>query len=353
MAKEKKKSMTIKVIIWLVLLILLGGVIFGYRYYSMIYQSNVNLGKKETTFVYIPTNSKFDDVLRILYENKVIINKNSFEWVAERKKYKEHVKPGKYLVKTDMSNNDLINMLRSGKQEPVKLVFNNIRTRFQLASIISKQIEADSISLVDILNDSDYLEKKHLTPENSIVLFIPNTYSINWNTSAKEFIDRMYTEYQKFWDKDDNRKKAKALKLKPEEVSILASIVQEETLKPDEMPKVAGVYLNRLRKDQKLEADPTVKFAVGDFTIKRILNRHLDIDSPYNTYKYKGLPPGPICLPSSKTIERVLKAEKHKFIYFCAKEDFSGYHNFAVTFEEHKANAKRYQRELDKRNIRR
>ncbi|NVO03532.1 MAG: endolytic transglycosylase MltG [Bacteroidetes bacterium] len=352
MTKGKKKSMAFKVIIWLAAIILIGGAIFGYKYYSIIYQSNVNLGNKETTFVYIPTNSKFDDVVRILYENKVIINKNSFEWVAERKKYKDHIKPGKYLVKADMSNNDLINMLRSGKQEPVKLVFNNIRTRFQLASKISKQIEADSVSLIDFLNDSDYLEKMHLTPENSIALFIPNTYSINWNTSAKEFIDRMYSEFQKFWN-SDRRNKAKALKLTPEEVSILASIVQEETLKPDEMPKVAGVYLNRLRKDQKLEADPTVKFAVGDFTIKRILNRHLEIDSPYNTYKYKGLPPGPICLPSSKTIDRVLNAEKHKYIYFCAKEDFSGYHNFAVTFEEHKANAKRYQRELDRRNIKR
>jgi len=346
----KKNSLLKKIILAFVIIVLAGGGIFGYKYYGMIYQSNVTLKGKATEVIYIHTGATFQDVSKTLYEKGFIVNRSSFEWLAERKGYNTKVKPGKYLIKNDMSNNELINLLRSGKQEAVKLVFNNIRTKYQLAGRLSKQIEADSTSLIDLMNDENFLKSFSLNPENVVALFIPNTYEINWNTSAKQLFERMKTEYDKFWNQD-RKDLAKNANLTPVEVSVLASIVQEETNKTDEMARVAGVYINRLEKDMKLEADPTVKFSMGDFKIKRILKKHLQTDSPYNTYMYKGLPPGPICVPTSTTIDKVLNFEHHKFIYFCAKEDFSGYHNFARTGEQHRENARRYQNALNKRNI--
>ncbi len=350
MAKKKSKSFLKKVLIALLAVVIVGGGFAGYKAYTVIYQPNVTLTGAQSDYIYIPTGSTFEDVSRLLYEKGYIVNRNSFEWLADYKKYKDSVKPGKYKIIAGMNNNELINMLRSGKQEPVKLVFNNIRTKEQFAGKISKLIEADSLSIIKSLNDKETAKKYGFTQDNFIAMFIPDTYEIFWNTSAEKFLEKMAKEYKNFWTAD---RKAKAEKagLKPVEISIIASIVQEETNKTDEMSTIAGVYINRIHKGMLLQADPTVKFAIGDFTIKRILNKHLQYDSPYNTYKYAGIPPGPICIPSSKTIDKVLDYEKHKYIYFCAKEDFSGYHNFAITAAEHSRNAKRYQNELNKRKI--
>ncbi|NTW31896.1 MAG: endolytic transglycosylase MltG [Bacteroidetes bacterium] len=341
---------------WLKALLIFGIILIfvaaflSYKAYTIFYKSNVNLKGEKSTSIYIPTNSKFDDVTEILNKKEIIINVSSLKWLAEYKNYIKNVKPGKYKISAGMNNNDLLNMLKSGRQEPVKLVFNNVRTKYQLAGKISKQLEADSLSIIKLLNDSNYLSNYDFTTYNAVVVFIPNTYQFFWNTSASELFKRMNKEYEAFWNKE-RKSKAEEIGLNPAQVTILASIVQEETNKYDEMPIVAGLYINRLKKDMKLEADPTVKFAIGDFGLKRILKSHLKIDSPYNTYLNHGLPPGPISLPNSKIIDKTLNYTKHHYIYMCAKEDFSGYHNFAVTGSEHAANARRYQNALNRLKI--
>jgi len=320
--------------------------------YKMIYMNNVWLGDQVSEAVYIPSNANFEKVKTILYQKGLIINRKSFEWVAQKKAYPTHIHPGKYLVKKGMSNNTLINMLRSGKQEPVKLVFNNIRTKMDLAQRISEQIEADSSSIIKLLNDKAYTKKFGLTPDNILVVFVPNTYETWWTLTADEFISRMDNEYKKFWT-DERRQKANKTGLTIQQVSILASIVEKETNKDSEKPRIAGVYMNRLKYGMLLEADPTLVYALGDFSIKRVLNEYKKLDSPYNTYKYTGLPPGPICLPSIASIDAVLNFEKHYYLYFCAKEDLSGFHNFAYNYEQHSINAKKYQAALDRMNIKR
>ncbi len=344
--KSKKKILFKRIIYFSFLLIIFCCCIIGYKFYNIVYKPNVFLKDKQITYLFIHSNSNFNDVVNSLKEKDILININSFKWLAKKRNYTK-IYPGKYLIKANMNNNELISLLRSGKQEPVRLIFNNIRTKQQLVSKIAKQIEADSLSLIKLLNDSEYLHKFNLNPENSIVLFIPNTYEFYWNTSARQFVERMYREYNNFWTKE-RREKAKKMNLTPVKVSILASIVLQETRKTDEMSRIAGVYINRLNKNMLLQADPSVIFAIGDFTINRVLKQHLTVDSPYNTYKYTGLPPGPICLPTQTCIDRVLNYEKHKFLYFCAKEDFSGYHNFANTLHQHLINARKYQKELRK-----
>jgi len=339
-----KIILSVFIILSLFLLVLL------YRSYNRIYRPNVILKGAETAYIYIPTGSTLEDVINILYENNYIINRNSFEWLAEKKNYRIHVFPGRYKISNNMSNNKLLDLLRSGKQEPVKLVFNNIRTKEQLAGKISKQIEADSVSIMRLLNDPIFTEKYDLTTKTISSIFIPNTYEFWWNTSAEKFIEKMHREYETFWN-ENRLSKAKTLNLTKEDVITIASIVDEETIKNDEMDDIAGVYINRLRKRMPLQADPTIKFAIGDFTVKRILKVHLETDSPYNTYKFYGLPPGPISIPSIDAIDAVLNYDQHDYLYFCAKADFSGYHSFAKTLEQHNINARAYQRALNKERI--
>jgi UPF0755 protein len=285
-----------------------------------------------------------------LYKENYIIDKGSFEWLSEKKGYNVKVRSGRYLLKNHMNNNELINMLRSGKQEPVKLTFNNIRTKEQFAGRIGKQIEADSTSLLLLLNNENYLKKCDLNVENVMCIFIPDTYEMYWDTPAEKFFEKMYNNYKKFWN-EGRRQKAANMGLTPNEVVILASIVYQETKKKEEMSRVAGVYLNRIHKKMPLQADPTIIFALGDFSIKRLLNYQLETESPYNTYKNLGLTPGPICLPETFVIDRVLDYEKHNYLYFCAKEDFSGYHNFAETAAQHALNAQRYHNALNNLQI--
>jgi UPF0755 protein len=341
MNKNKKR------LIWGLGLLILAGFLISILFYQKILSSNVT---KEKAYLYIHTNSGFEDVLKTLQQENLLEDIASFEWVARKKDYHKNIKAGKYLLKAGMNNNQIVNMLRSGRQEAVNLVFNNIRTNEQLAGKLGKQIEADSSSLIMFFNNPQLLADFNTSPEELRLLFIPNTYKIWWNTSPEKLMQRMKDEYEKFWN-EEREAKANEAGLSRKEVSIIASIVEEETNKKDERPTVASVYVNRVRKGMLLQADPTVKYAVGDFTIKRVLNKHLTIDSPYNTYKYTGIPPGPICIPSISSIDAVLENKQTDYLYFCAKEDFSGYHNFAKNLEDHLANARIYQKALNKRKI--
>ena len=347
---KEKSSFIKKVIISFVTIIFLFGILLAHRLYSYVYQPNIKLNEKPQQYIYIPTNSRFSDIVRILSDEGLLIDKNSFEWVAERKNYRYNIKAGRYFINRELNNNELLNLLRSGEQIPVKVTFNNLRTKQQLAGKITSQIEADSIAIIQHLNDTTFLIETGLNPNNVNSLFIPNTYELYWNTSAKQFVDRMQKEYNKFWN-NERLKKAETIGLTKFEVSALASIVEMESYKKDERPIIAQLYLNRLKKGMKLQSDPTIIFAIGDFTIRRVLTKDLKIDSPYNTYLHKGLPPGPICIPSINAIDAVLNASKNDYLFMCAKEDFSGYHNFAKTSREHTKNAKKYRRALNKRKI--
>ncbi len=336
-----KKVKIIIISLAIVLFIALAGA------YVLLYAPNTPSKK---AYLYIKTGSTYSDVIRQLKKEKLLNSITTFQIVATKMHYKNRIKPGKYLLKSGMGNYKLIQMLRSGKQEPVHLVFNNIRTKQDFAGRIAEQVEADSVTILTYLNNKDFMARFGLNPENALTLFIPNTYQIWWNTNPADFFKRMETERKKFWN-SDRLGKAKAINLTPEQVVILASIVEKESNKNDEKPVVAGVYLNRLKKGMLLQADPTLIFAWNDFTIRRVLNIHKTINSPYNTYKYKGLPPGPIYLPDIKSIDAVLNYKHHNYIYFCAKEDLSGYHNFARTPQEHELNAARYRKALDALNI--
>ncbi|MCG3167214.1 MAG: Endolytic murein transglycosylase [Bacteroidia bacterium] len=350
-AKKKGKSSFLKkILIIFILLLIVGGGIAGWEFYKMIYQPNVSLKGEKLTYIYIPTGSDINTVKNILSKNGIVVDINSFEWVAERKNYKNKIFPGKYLIKAGMSNNELVNLLRSGKQTPVKLVINNVRKKEEIVSLVGKQLEADSTHLSAILKDEALLSRYGLNTENAGTLFIPNTYEFNWNTSAEQFVERIRKEHQKFWT-NERKAKAKALKLSEAEIAILASIVEKETQKRYEMPIIAGVYLNRLKKGMLLQADPTLVFASGNFNITRVLNVHKEIDSSYNTYKYQGLPPGPICIPDERSIESVLNYEKHDYLYFCANPDMTFTHVFAKTYEQHLVNARKFQQELNRRKI--
>jgi UPF0755 protein len=323
--------------------------IIGWNFYQKIFAPNVFDNKKDQ-IIFIPTGSTIDDVVQYLKEEGLVNDTEAFTWVAQKMNYSNNVKPGKYQLKNKMSNKEIVSLLRSGKQIPIKLTFSNLRTSYDLAGAVGGKIEADSASIAYLFKDKSYLEKYGLNEDNSLCLMIPNTYEFKWNTSAEEFFERMSKEYKKFWT-EPRKAKARSIGLTQTQVCVLASIVDKETRKNDEKPIIAGVYMNRYLKGWKLEADPTLVFAANDFTIRRVLNEHKDIDSPYNTYLYTGLPPGPICMPAISSVDAVLNYTKHEYMFFCAKEDFSGYHSFAKNYIQHLINARRFQKELDRRNI--
>jgi UPF0755 protein len=317
--------------------------------FRLLFGLNVKAEGRRIT-IHIPDGSSYEQAMDSVKARLQIKNIKVLYWVAEKKKYPSLVKPGRYIVDKDMSYTGLINLLRSGRQAPVNLTFNNIRTLNELAGRIGKQINADSSEIIDFLSEPRNYIKDGFTRENVISVFIPNTYKFFWNTTADGFYSRMLREYRKFWN-DERIAKANELKLTPVEIAILASIIDDEVAKPDEKPRIAGVYLNRLKRGIPLQACPTIKFALNDFTITRVLKKHLLIDSPYNTYKHRGFPPGPIGCPTIEGIDAVLNAEEHDYLYFAAKADFSGYHNFSRTLAEHNRYAAIYQRELNKRRI--
>lgn len=346
---EKMKKMKRLIFITLGILILIAVFIF-IKVYKAILNPNVMISNGDEISLYIYSEDDFETIKNKLYSEDIIINKKSFEWVAKRLDYPEYIKSGHYIIKNGMNNNRLLNLLRSGSQTPIDFTFNNIRTIEQFAGKVDDELELDSISLLNVLSENPDLKEMGFDKEKYAALFIPNTYELYWNINADDFVEKMIDEYKKFWN-ESRMQKAENLKLTPIEVSILASIVDKETTKTSEMPRIAGVYLNRINKKWLLQADPTLVFALGDFEIKRVLDSHKKIDSPYNTYKYRGLPPGPICIPSIASIDAVLNAEKHKYFYFCAKDDLSGYHVFARNINEHNANAEKYRRALNKKKI--
>lgn len=348
--RKRKKSKLHKFIIYTLALLIIAALVVGYLLYRVIYHPNVWLNEEKEVSVYIPTGSNFEDVKSILYSHGTIINRKNFEWLAKKKNYPQNVKPGHYLITEGMNNDQLINMLRAGQQEPVKVIFNNINTKAQLAGRISRQLEADSTMIHDLLADSTYLAMYDLTPKLATMIFIPNTYEFYWNTDANAFIERMHNEFEKFWNKE-RKQKADSIGLNIPKVITLASIVEKETNKNDEKPIIAGVYMNRLNKGWLLQADPTLIFAIGDYNIRRVLDEHKEIESEYNTYKHGGLPPGPICIPSISSIEAVLNYDDNDYFYFCAKDDLSGYHSFAKTHRQHTINAKKYREALNKQKI--
>ena len=329
-----------------VCILLVIAIVAGYWLYNRAMKPNVTTPDQKDFSLYIPTGAEFGQVKDSLYANNLIHDHSAFEWIADKKDYPDHVKPGRYILTNGMSNNQLVNTLRGGLQTPVKVTFNNMRDVKMLAGRIGTQIEADSASIASYLDNPQTLEQLGFNAQTIPAMFLPNTYEFYWNTSAEKYVEKMKGEYDKYWTAE-RLNLAKSIGLSPVQVSILASIVNKETNKTDEMARIAGVYLNRLRSGWLLQADPTLVFAVGDFELKRVLNVHKEVESPYNTYKYAGLPPGPICIPSLESINAVLHAEKHNYYYFCAKEDFSGYHNFAKTLTEHNRNAQRYQKALN------
>lgn len=324
-------------------------VLVVYNLYSRVFVPNVTMDAEHELF-YIPTGSGFDYVIDGMEEKGIIENRRTFRWVAMKKEYDTNVKPGRYKIRNGLSNNELINMLRSGREDPVMVVFNNMRSLDQLSGKVSQYMEADSAEFATYLSDNELPLKFGFDAVTFTSMFIPETYEFFWTTSPEDFAERMNREYEKFWDGERDRK-ANKLDMTRAEVVTLASIVDEETLYDDENSRVAGVYLNRLEQRIPLQADPTLKFALGDFSRQRILNEDKEIDSPYNTYKYRGLPPGPISIPSVSAIDGVLDYENHRYLYFCAKADFSGYHAFAHNYSQHLKNARAYQKALNSRRI--
>ena len=322
---------------------------FGWRVWKDVFGPGPHFGNGDRILL-IPTGSTFDQVVDSLKLDDILNDERAFRMLAKRKKYVGRVKPGRYRIKSGTSLNDLVNKLRSGEQDPVRITFTNIHTLPQLAGQVAKYLEVDSLAMIRAIRDPVTVDRLGFRPETMISLFIPNTYEFWWTDSPGTFIERMSKEYKRFWG-DDRSAKAKAINLAHSEVSTLASIVQAETAKPDEAPIIAGVYLNRLRIGMPLQADPTLKFALGQDTLQRLLTTDLTIDSPYNTYTHTGLPPGPINLPEPRYIDAVLDAQKNDYIYFCAREDLSGYSNFAKTYDQHLVNARRYQRALNARGI--
>ena len=337
--QRNRRRMLIMIALFFVVMCVIGFIFLNN--YSYISKPIIQTADGKSVSLYIPTGADYKYVKNEIVSMNVLKSKKAFDWLARKTNYDENVHPGRYVLVDGMTNQQLVNMLRMGYQTPVKVVFNNMRTVEQLAGRISEQIEADSVSIIDAIYANDSVDA---------TTFIPNTYEFYWNTDADDFIGKMAVEHARFWN-ETRRQKAQALNMTPREVSILASIIDKETTKTSEMPTIAGVYINRLKKRWPLQADPTLIFALGDYNIRRVLDVHKNIDSPYNTYKYAGLPPGPICIPSIAAIDAVLNAENHKYFYFCAKDDLSGYHVFAKNINEHNRNAEKYRRALNRNRI--
>ncbi len=341
--------MYIKKILWLVAI--LGLVICGffvYKIYMAIFSPNTNFNN-DTAYVFVSSDASFDDVVAQL--EPLLLDVNSFKAVAARKGYSDNIKGGKFPLSNGMNNNEIINALRS-RNTPIRLSFNNQESLGDLAGRVGQQIEADSSDLLAAFEDAEFLKTNGFNDDTKLSMYLPNTYEFFWNTSAEGFRNRMKDEYSKFWTKE-RIEKAKKQNLTPLQVVALASIVQKETVKTDERPRVAGVYLNRLEQGILLQADPTVIFSIKketgnyDTIIKRVLYRDLEIDSPYNTYKNKGIPPGPIAMPDISSIEAVLNPENHDYLYFVADVSNFGYHKFAETLAQHNRNKVQYVRWLN------
>lgn len=343
-----------KILIAILLIGVVGGGIFAYTVYANIFSPNTAF-ENEKAYLFVSSEASFDEVMEDIAP--LLKDVNSFAAVAKRKGYVTNIKPGHYAIAKGMNNNEIINSIRS-KNLPVKVSFNNQERLENLAGRVAAQLEVDSLTLLNVMRDPEFLKKAGLNSKTALSMYIPNSYEFFWNSSAEAFRDRMFKEYERFWN-NDRIAKARALKLSKSEVYTIASIVQKETAKVDERPRVAGVYLNRIRKGIKLDADPTVIFAVKsvkndwDMEIKRVLYKDLETKSPYNTYRNAGIPPGPIYMPDISSIDAVLNAEKHSYYYFVANVERFGYHKFAKTLSQHNANSAAYRRWISQQGIKR
>ena len=334
----------------LVIGIVLG--IIGWRTYLRYTRINVHVNL-ENPFLLIPSGATFKTVMDSLTSGGFLIDEESFREMALLKGLDDAtIRPGRYKIEPSFSNRHLVNLLLGGPQATVRLVLNGARLPEDVAVRAGRYLEADSSQILQVLTNEEVLKEEGIVPQELMCTFIPNTYDFFWNTSPRGFLSRMRGERDKFWARDNRLEKAAQLELTPCEIMTLASIVEKETIVAAERPRVAGLYLNRLRKGMRLQADPTAVFATRDFTARRILNRHISFDSPYNTYLYPGLPPGPICMPSINSIDAVLNAEHHEFLFMCAKPDNSGEHAFAKTHSAHSRNASKYRVWLNSQGIR-
>lgn len=329
-----------KILLFLLLIILLVGAWCAWSIFGPV------IHNPEKKFLYIRTGGNYQEVKDSLKKNNIITGDFWFDKIASYVDYAQHVKAGKYQINNGVSLYHLMKILRSGKQVPVNLVITKLRTKEDLAKRIATRFEVDSVSAMHFLNDQEILQQFNVDTNTVMTDVIPNTYTYTWNTSMENIFSRLYDESKKFWN-PERLQKAERLKLSPKEVYTLASIVEEETNEQDDKGKIASVYINRLRKGMKLAADPTVKFAMKDFALKRIYHKHLEFVSPYNTYLNAGLPPGPICTPAIRTIDAVLDAPETDYLFFVARSDFSGYSDFSSTYGQHQVNARAYQQALD------
>lgn len=331
-----------KILLYFVLLVLVVGAYLGFRVYQIVFTPNTQFSTSKVA-VYVPTGATFEEVQELVAP--YVLDMDKFLKLAVRRGYPSDVKAGKFELLQNMNTNEIVSALR--RPVAVRVTFNNQERLENFAGRIGSQLEADSISLMAAFKDPVFLKENDVTEATVFTLFLPNTFEFYWNTSATKFRDQLAKEYYRFWN-DERKAKAEGLGLTPTEVSILASIVQKETSRVDERPKVAQVYLNRLKIGMALQADPTVIYAYklvsNDFNqvIKRVYYKHLEVVSPYNTYKNSGLPPGPIFMPDVSSIDAVLNPEPHDFIYFCASVTRLGYHEFATTLEQHNVNARKY-----------
>ncbi len=345
--------MYLKKILWIVSVAgLLIAACFSYYIYSVMFSPNTAF-QNETAYVFISSDASFEDVQRDL--SPLLKDVESFSALARQKKYDRNIKAGRYRIASGMTNNDIINSLRSGNL-PVRVSFNNQNSLEDLAGRIGQQIEADSLSLIKAFKAPQLLAEMELDQYTALSMYLPNTYELFWNTSATAFVERMIQEYRSFWT-ESRKRQAEQLGLSPTEVVILAALVQEESKQHSEQPRIAGVYLNRLNSGWPLQADPTVKFALyqqSDWdgtVVKRILTKHLAIDSPFNTYKNLGLPPAVIAMPDLSTVGAVLQAESHSYFFFSADPENPGFHKFAKTLTQHNKNAKSYHRYLNNKGV--
>ena len=319
-----------------------------YYFYSQI--SAPLLNSRGTHYVYIDTDDTADSVYAKLRPVSTEKGMKGFQRLAEHYGYADNIRTGRYAVEPGQRALDVFRELRNGQQAPLMLTVPEVRTMERMAGRLCARLMLDSASLAQALTDQEFCQQLGYDTATIACIFVPNTYEVYWNTTLEALMQRMQKEHDAFWNAE-RQQQARAQGLTPNEVVTLASIIDEETANNAEKPMIAGMYLNRLKRGMLLQADPTVKYALGDFTLRRILNKHLTVDSPYNTYKYAGLMPGPIRVPSVAAVEAVLNPAQHDYLYMCAKEDFSGTHNFARTLAEHTQNARRYQQALNQRGI--
>ncbi|MBR1792843.1 MAG: endolytic transglycosylase MltG [Bacteroidales bacterium] len=324
--------------------------VFVFILSGVLWINHGHTSNEEEIRIYIPTGSTYEAVVDTLMANHCLDSRSTFDRKAHMRKYPSSVKPGSYIIHPNMSCYRLVRKLRSGSQDPIIVVIGKQRSLETLCNNLDKRFEFSGRQLYRMLNSDSVCHHYGLTRSTIMTLFVRNSYEYYWNVTPSRFLDRMQQEHSRYWN-SSRLSKCDALKLTPAEVTILASIIEEETNVDDEKPLIASVYLNRIRRRMPLQADPTVRYAVGDFSIRRILKSHTEIPSPYNTYQHIGLPPGPICIPGTASIDAVLANHRTSYLYFCAKEDFSGRHNFAATLAEHQQNANRFHNALNKRKI--